>query len=68
MHEAKRMSAAPFDVLQGQTIREIAAVKPRTPSDLRSIAGIGGDWADRHGEAVCAVIAQYAADAIHLVK
>jgi len=60
MHEAKRLSIAPFDLIRDPAIREIATHKPATIAELSNIPGISGTWAQQHGAAVCAVIAQHA--------
>ncbi len=59
MHEANRIATTPFDLLLDRTIQEIAAAKPRTLADLRKVSGVDGNWADRHGESVCAVVATH---------
>ncbi len=60
MHEARRQSTKPFDLLLDRTIHEIAATRPQSVDDLRSVPGVDAAWAERFGAAVCTVIAQHA--------
>ena len=60
MHEAKRLSTTPFDLLHDRTIREIVAIKPLSVDDLRGVTGVASDFADQYGEAVCTVVARNA--------
>ena len=67
MHEAKRLATAPFTLLGDRTLQQLAADQPQTTEDLRRVAGVAGTWAEQHGDAVCAVIAQYLQSSTHLV-
>lgn len=60
MHEAKRLSVTPFNLLQDRAIQELAKTKPQTKAELQRIATLNSAWASEHGDAVCALIAQYA--------
>lgn len=68
MREAQRLNKVPFDLLHDPAIAAIASSLPRSPEALCAIEGIDTAWAERHGDAVCAVIAQHTASAVHPIK
>lgn len=68
MHEAKRLDMAPMQLLSDTMLTHIATALPLSAADLLKVPGLKGEWAELHGDAVCAVIAQHAADSIHRVK
>jgi superfamily II DNA helicase RecQ len=56
--ERARMDAVPaYVVLHDATLRELAAVRPRTLDELASVKGFGPVKVERYGDALLAVLA-----------
>ena len=61
LREARRRIAAdagvpPYVIFHDSTLREIAAVKPRTLNELSMVQGVGAVKLERYGEAMLAVL------------
>ena len=50
--EAKRLRLPPFFILNGRTLRRVAAAKPRTTSQLLAIEGMGEAKVEKFGAAI----------------
>ena len=48
---ARRQSVPAYVVFSDKTLREMAAVQPRTMAELRAIGGVGDAKASRYGKA-----------------
>lgn len=56
---ARRQSVPAYVVFSDKTLRELAAVQPRTMAELRAVSGIGDAKAGRYGRAFLAEIADF---------
>lgn len=54
---AERTGVPPYVVFHDTALSEMAALKPRTPDELRSVKGVGDRKLDRYGPAFLRVIA-----------
>jgi ATP-dependent DNA helicase RecQ len=55
---AREQGVAPFVIASDRTLREIAALRPRTISDLYAIYGIGRAKAEKYGQAFLDIVAR----------
>ncbi|MGV9710688.1 DNA helicase RecQ [Gordonia sp. NPDC003424] len=60
--EASRQGKPPYVVFGDATLRELAARRPSTSAELRTVSGVGDAKLERYGDDVLAVIAEYSAD------
>ena len=67
MREAQRLNKAPFDLLRDPAIVAIAASMPQSLEALCDVAGVDATWAEKHGDAVCAMVTEFHAS-VHSVK
>ena len=57
---AREIGVPPYVVFHDSTLREMAALRPGTPSALAEISGVGARKRDAYGERFLAVIGQFA--------
>ena len=53
---AKSQGVPPYVIFHDATLREMAALKPRSRSELATISGVGERKLDAYGEAFLAVV------------
>jgi ATP-dependent DNA helicase RecQ len=61
LHVARAGGVPPYVVASDRTLRELAALAPRTRADLLAVHGIGDAKADRYGEGFLQVVARHRA-------
>ena len=54
--EAKTQAVPPSVIFHDTTLRELAAVRPRTLDELGEVKGVGASTLGRYGDAVLAVV------------
>ncbi|NED68277.1 ATP-dependent DNA helicase RecQ, partial [Streptomyces sp. SID10244] len=57
--EASSRGVPPYVVFNDATLRELAARRPETPEQLRSVSGIGDAKLEQYGDDVLATIATF---------
>ncbi|MFW0796259.1 DNA helicase RecQ [Gordonia sp. CPCC 205515] len=57
--EASRQGKPPYVVFSDATLRELAARRPSTAAEMRSVSGVGDTKLERYGEDVLAAIAEF---------
>ncbi|HKW92903.1 MAG TPA: HRDC domain-containing protein, partial [Methylomirabilota bacterium] len=55
---ARAEGLAPFIVASDRTLREIAAIRPRTLTELQEAHGVGPNKAERYGAGLLRVVAE----------
>ncbi|AZG45085.1 DNA helicase RecQ [Gordonia insulae] len=60
--EASRQGKPPYVVFTDATLRELAARRPSTSADLRTVSGVGDAKLERYGDDVLAAIANFEFD------
>jgi ATP-dependent DNA helicase RecQ len=60
LNEAKAKGVPPYVIFHDKTLAAIAEAKPASAETLREVAGVGEKKAERHGQAVLALVAKAA--------
>ena len=60
LRQSRAASAPAYVIFPNTTLAAIATARPRTPSALLDVPGVGPVKADRYGEAVLALVAEHA--------
>ncbi|MCA1596928.1 MAG: HRDC domain-containing protein, partial [Chloroflexi bacterium] len=58
--QARTEARPPYFIFSDRTLREIAAVSPRSSDDLRHVSGLGDQKVTRYGDAILAVVREHA--------
>lgn len=62
--EASRQGKPPYVVFSDATLRELAARRPSTATEMRSVSGVGDTKLERYGDDVLAAIAEFEFDPV----
>ena len=62
IEEARRQQVPPYVIASDRTLRHLAVLRPDSPATLELVHGIGPAKAERYGEALLAIVREYAGE------
>ena len=62
IEEARRQQVPPYVIASDRTLRHLAVLRPDSPATLELVHGIGPAKAERYGEALLAIVKEYAGE------